>query len=365
MLKTLKKDTLAYQLKMRPWTRLNGAMFADLPDVVTAMQKFMSAANLGHYSGSQYPESHMGHPEQDALVFYTLNHAVSIIRSRVHELEPLGAYYGIVDEYNTQLSMRSIRMFYYLLVICTRESRHERTSTVSWLWDQFKKDYGELTTKFCINLRGKGSSGAVSSLLTDPPKTTLGNYTQFLVDVFAKGDYPGGYGGKAWAEVARVLNDYVQGVISAEIMLDTAFTLCHNNGPIFNKGVFFEGYSAFIYKILDVQRSGQIPQLFNSNEKTILQHSIAVSIFGKCRDVLGGEFHDTVDWYKVEALGSMKKYPNEKAAQKKVPEPVYAEKGGPKSVKAKHESAPTEPAPEAVLKVMPGVTVSISKRKPK
>ena len=52
---------------------------------------------------------------------------------------------------------------------------------------------------------------------------------------------------------------FVSGEFSAEMMLDTVWTLAHNGGPIFNKGQFY-ACTANALRILDVQRSGQIPE---------------------------------------------------------------------------------------------------------
>ena len=132
-------------------------------------------------------------------------------------------------------------MFFYLLLICTRESRHTKDAVSSPFIKGLGKKYGDGCTGFWSSIKGTGSSGAAERLRNSPPDVLLGDYTKFLADMFNGGQFSGGYGGVAWGAVAVVLRDYSIGAISAEMMMDTAFTLCHNNGPIFNKGMLFNG----------------------------------------------------------------------------------------------------------------------------
>ena len=311
-MRSMKKDTLAYQLGVRPLAQPVVREAEHLPTVVKALA---SAKNkgLGLHTG-QVMEKTVGSPEEDAVTFYMLNHAVSLVRQRVHPLEPLGDYLPILNTYNREIGLKAERMFNYLLVICTRESRHNHASESSGVMKAMWSKYGEQIKDFHIYIRGTSSTESVNRLISKTPETTLGQYTKFLAEVFHEGNWSGGYGGKAWAKVAEVLRDYVWGTISAEMMMDTAFTLAHNNGPIFNKGVFFTGYSSNLYKILDVQRSGQIPQLVK--QLSYSSESPITFYWELCRSFFP-EFDGEVDWYKVEALGSLHSYPSEKAAQKK------------------------------------------------
>jgi hypothetical protein len=45
----------------------------------------------------------------------------------------------------------------------------------------------------------------------------------------------GGYGGSAWASIARVARDYALGKMSARIFMDRFWTLQHNGGNVFDK----------------------------------------------------------------------------------------------------------------------------------
>jgi len=100
------------------------------------------------------------------------------------------------------------------------------------------------------------------------------------------------------------------------MMLDTVWTLAHNGGPIFNKGHFYTTYGHALYRILDVQRSGQVPEgvLF---DHVIGQYAsppfkkLMLEVKGRYGEAIG----DYVDWVKVEALGAVHKYEKDKQEQ--------------------------------------------------
>lgn len=332
MKQSLNQDTLAYQIGMRPALQHRDMSALPLQPAVKAITSLIGLSNIYDVApGGSDIEKACGNPEKDAIIFYMMNHAVSLIRQKVHVYEPLGKYLPIMELYHAELAVRSTRMFAYMLLICTRESRHDKQDKSSSGYTLLKNLYGSEVTSFHSSLAGLSSMGAAERLQSNPPKTTLGKYTNFLVDVFNKGKYNGGYGGVAWGKVAEVLRDFVHGKITAEMMMDTAFTLCHNNGPIFNKGMLFDSYSHEIYKILDVQRSGQVPQLVADKQTPLANDSKILSLWTKCFDTLGAEFSGYVDWFLVEELGALKQYPDQKTKQ-------IAKHGYPSKFKAKKEA---------------------------
>ncbi len=249
-------------------------------------------------------------PENDALWFYLMNHAMAEVSQQFEDYEPLGDFEKTVNDYHDMMQVKSLRMFFYLLMITTRESRHAHVTTSM---DDLYKEYPEVEA-FHHSILNHNEMSAVSKLTDHPPEMLLGRYCEFIERQFTKGGYGGSFGGQAWANVAKCLSDFVHGKITAEMMMDTAFTLCHNNGPIFNKGMVYHGYDASeIRKILDVQRSGQIPQLIAENGST--QVSIAMRTFQKEFEKLVPSFGGYVDWYAVEALGALGHYQSQKNAQ--------------------------------------------------
>lgn len=310
---------LAYHLAKRPATRPIDYSHASLVELAKSCNAYKSNATLQV-------------PEDDAISFYLLNHGMALVLQTTSKWEPLGTKFHFVDLYYNKVSSMAARMFHYLLLICTRESRHVHDTEAAK--KKLQEKYGtefEMLWTFTKSL--SGSSSAVEKFLNHPPKVKVGTYVTWLVDVFYKGSFGGGYGGKAWGGIADVLHAFCTGKYSAELMLDTSYTLCHNNGPIFNKGMLFHNYdSSEIIKILDVQRSGQIPKLVDSMQSPYVKdhHKDWLKFMVEC---IPQDKHDQlvghVDWWMVEALGAVKSYPNEKKAQEQTygkPTGDYVEK---------------------------------------
>jgi len=288
-------DTISYH-RARPFQRnldMSGVSVSAVSEQWKKIQEFLMQEE-GTIKKS---------PEEDALWFYMANHAMEEIRRDLDEYEPLGGFEKFVNNYHEMMEVKSLRMFYYLLMITTRESRwcHEGAS-LSKLWTKYPE-----VGKFHKSILKLSEMQAVGKFVDSPPDMTLGKYTEFLVKQFNEAQYNSAYGGKAWGQVASCLNEFVWGRISAEMMMDTAFTLCHNNGPIFNKGMVYNTYDAAeIRKILDVQNSGQIPQLVA--EKGTQYVTEAMIAYHSEFETLAPNFGGYVDWYKVEQLGSKGSY---------------------------------------------------------
>ena len=254
-------------------------------------------------------------PETAAIEFYLGNHVFGLIRAKYHPCEPLPpAVIELLDWHFTKASEQSIRLFYYLVSICTRESRHAHPGGGL---DEAHAGTTKPIVSFHKSLKGKSSSGAFAQLCEKEIGADVATYCQFLVDVFFKASYSGGYGGKAWGNVATALNEYAQGRTSIEVMTDTGWTLAHNNGPIFNKGIFYDMYSAHLTTVLDVQRAGKIPQLLIDAKDNGLFYVSASYItaemldyLDKARAVFPDDLCGYVDWVEVELLGAVKSYPD-------------------------------------------------------
>lgn len=297
-------------------------------------------------------------PENDALWFYLMNHAMAEISQQFEEFEPLGEFEAVMNEYHNMMQIKSLRMFYYILMITTRESRHAHSSASL---KKLYKEYPEVE-EFHLGILGHNEMSAVERFVATPPQMPLGRYCEFVRRQFTEGGYGGSYGGKPWANVAKCLSEFVHGRATAEMMMDTAFTLCHNNGPIFNKGMVYHGYdTGEIRKILDVQRSGQIPQLVAQNGSP--QVSATMRHFQKRFEKLVPSFGGYVDWYTVSALGAFGQYTAEKKLQdEKYGKPanlIHADKLA--KMKAKADDFKKEKAHKEFVKthfeVMPDVFV--------
>jgi hypothetical protein len=253
--------------------------------------------------------------EQLALMFYLLNHGIAELEKKYHQHEilPVSAL-KILSEYRSFIEDLLPRMVYYTLVVITRESRHLHSK------HNLKDDLDKVNPeyfKFLEALPG-GSTNAASFFLNHPPKIPLGDYVKCVQKVFSKGHFSSGYGGPAWGNIAKALLKFVEGDISPHTFLDTAWTLAHNNGPMFNKGFLFSMSGKKIIKVLDIQRSGQIPQfIYGHNQgweigETFLPFSV-YSLWEICEKELGC-FKGVISWDLVDKDG-VGSYPSEKSHQ--------------------------------------------------
>lgn len=313
------KDTLAYQLGARPLTRMIDFSHVPTKEVMAQFKDTLSPKTVK--------------PESDALWFYLLNHAVSKVREIKQPHEPLGPYAWILDEYHAKLVDRAIRAYRYMMLIVTREARHGSMAGISALkWQECVPIAGPVAVDYVQHkiMGASGSEeGAIGNLQNNPPNCTIGQYVAAIKFLFNNGKWSNGhtaYGGIKWGAVTECLENFISGKYSAEMMLDIVWTLCHNGGPIFNKGMLYDMYNGSALKaILDVQRSGQIPHMIAEGNQYVVNYvspeliSIMQKVAAQIPDFIDKPY---VDWFRVEALGGQYKWPTEKALQvKKYGEP--------------------------------------------
>lgn len=230
--------------------------FANNVDISEVAVADVMAVLRGNF-GEKISQTHARSPESEALEFYMSNHVLALIRTNSTAGQKISIdQRDLVERYGHNTSELATRAFAYLMVICTREMRHLNTSSIELCGI---KD-GEVLVYDFIRENIKSSVKVNNTVWGGDIPFAIGLYTTVLEKMFRNGSWGGGYGGSAWADVTKCLRDYVYGTLTAEMMVDTVWTLCHNNGPIFNKGVLYTQYSKDIYRILDVQRAGQIPQ---------------------------------------------------------------------------------------------------------
>ena len=295
----LHKGTLAYH-KQRPLFRMS--KMAEVPVPATIQ-------NLNAYFDTS---PGMANVEESALLFYMLNHANSLVLQKYDPDEVMpDEILGLTQMYAYHAGQITHRLMYYTLLIITRESRHVWKHKDGY--QNIITPYGEVFRDWHAHLPSSSEAAALY-LRTTPPEMSMGTYVSAITDIFFKGGFSGGYGGKPWGHIADTLKKLVLGETSPEMFTDTAWTLAHNNGPMFNKGMLYKQYTQSLYKILDVQRSGQIPQLVREGGVDGIT-SVVKNVYENCAKVFPEEFSGHVDWFKVEALGALHHYPNEKAKQ--------------------------------------------------
>jgi hypothetical protein len=253
-------------------------------------------------------------PETEALWFYGMNHGMALISAKYAPLQPLPPMeLEFVRAYHEVLGPKAVRAFYYLLWICTREARHNGSLVKDT--PKITELFGPEVGAFYSSING-GEAGISKAFLTNPPDCSIGVYVKSLAWMFYKSSWSTGYGGKKWGDVTDCLVRFVTGEFTAEMMLDTVWTLAHNGGAIFNKGSFYTCHTPVLARLLDIQRSGQIPEAIGSDAPLAKFSDVGLcaqmaTVFMLFESKLG----KFVDWVMVEALGSVEKYPSEKKKQ--------------------------------------------------
>lgn len=342
------KNTLAYH-RSRPFLLKRDMRGASLLAVAQQVEAFMASDKT-----SSVP------PEQVAIEMYLLNHAFAKVQQTRAPYEPLPpAEDALVDLYFRKASVSAVRGFYYLLLICLRESRHLKNKGQVQQTLLPKHGADAVTLIGCMSDNSHAAGSTFANAVSGKAKTCkIGPFVEALRDQFYQGSYNGGYGGKAWGQVNDCLVNFVNGDYSAEMMMDTIWTLCHNNGPIFNKGMLFGNYSSggsSLIRILDLQRAGQVPEgvLYDAAIKAWVTSSTRETAL-KIKDLWG--CGDYVDWFVVEALGSQQKYTSEKQVQvSQHGQPAHLEAAAAAAKQAEQAKKAAEAA--QFFEIMPGLKV--------
>lgn len=335
------KNTLAYQLRGRPVRQ--HLPLADMPvgefaDRCLAYCKDKSAD---------------AKPEHAATKFYFLNHLVHEIENRRSDYEDLGEHLEFLELYNSTVAQEGLRSVFYTFMIITREARHCKNKPDMHAGaEKSGLKVGSALNAFPDSANPKS---VVNAIKNNCPTVPLERYARWLETVFDMGNFNGGYGGKPWGHVARCLRMFVSGQTTLEVFLDTVWTLAHNNGPIFNKGMLYSGYDKYaLQEILDVQRAGMMPQYIAEAAKgdvTYNGHKYlfkgAKKMIKKTAACIGGDVFNLeafVDWEQVHALGAVghySKYQQSTAAKK------IASKGMMFTGKTKSSNPPVQQIPKS------------------
>jgi hypothetical protein len=304
------KDTLAYFEAAPQRVRLNTAD--------RSLGRLCASTKLYKSTCSEV------NPDVRAVEFYATNHYYSLLSSKFTKNEPLPAWaQTLASAYHQTLVEQTERMLHYLICITTREARHLKT------YKDHQKKFGELYgpefEEFIKSILAVDEHSAITSLLTSPPTMTSGRYFRGIEYLFNVGWGTGktSFGGPNWAAVTKPLAEFIEGKISLEMMVDVGYTLAHNNGPIFNKGMMYDSYTTYFKTLLDVQRAGMMPELIFSRQK----YKDMLKLFspGVCQmtalayENMPEQFGQFVDWHKVEDLGALGKY---KVYKDLMPKPV-------------------------------------------
>jgi hypothetical protein len=206
--------------------------------------------------------------EEAAIGFYLSNHGFHLLEAQNIAGGSLTTEHAsLAERHVAYTSEMSLRMFHYLITISAEEARFGQARNEG-LFDFVESTTSADGAKWLKKvmggeLRGAGLLGDASSV----GAASLGDCIKALEMAFRFAQWSHGFGGLPWAQIAETAGEVVRGTNSLELMIDKAFTLCHNNGAIFNKGHQFTTYRGDFYSILDIQASGQIPAAVHSKIK--------------------------------------------------------------------------------------------------
>jgi len=260
-------------------------------------------------------------PDIEAFKFYALNQLVGLIQKRFTKNEILPDWAATpVSMYIQELETQHRPLVWYTFLIITREFRHLLNKSIL-VPPQYSPDF----TAFCPKIADNSDNDLINKWLAYAPGDDLEHYCLCMEAGFNTPKcWASSYGGKPWGRIAKALAKYIGGHTSAEMFIDTAYTLAHNGGPIFNKNMFYHNGTASFKKLLDVQRSGQMCEFLWSKQyikwygkSTSLSQLESLRLVVEAAKPWLSEIEDHVDWYKVKALGGTENHLEMQAAQDK------------------------------------------------
>ena len=263
---------------------------------------------------AQYDKEHSNIDEQAAL-FYLSSHIFHLIESASGgpSCQLSKAHADFVTEHVKRLNELSIRMFSYLCIVsaeeaCFGEARNDG------LWDFVESSTSADASKWLSQLFNRKTHGGY---LSGTGSATAGECLKAVEMGFRFGRWSPGFGGLPWAQITQAASEVVYGSSSMELCIDKAFTLCHNNGAIFNKGHVFGHYSGSFYTLLDIQASGQVPAAISSGHPIeALKHPSVKKLHALGKTLFPQEFSVLYDPSKVKSMEALRKA-KEAAAHKK------------------------------------------------
>lgn len=247
----------------------------------------------------------MPKPEEDALTFYLLNHGFHLIKNKYGPLERLPKEVEEVVEMHFKKTQKvAMRLFSYIVLISLEEAVFEQNKPS--LKPFLESSYGPEFLEFFQNIKSRNSSFATADSFKNL-STPIGKFLNGVYSIFHFGGWSGGFGGVPWAQIIGLARDVALGRESFETMADFAFTLCHNNGSMFNKSKLYSMYSPFIYEILDIQASGQIPQWINENKNSQYVTKDVLESFNNLSKIFPEEMTKPLDKKLIKDSGEKRK----------------------------------------------------------
>lgn len=289
-------------IKARPVFQKRDLSSAPVSEVAKKMAQFASKHGTAE------------NVEQCATLFYLSSHGFHCLEASVtptEELTPLKA--ALAEQHVQRMNMMGLRMFYYILVISAEEMQFGEARNAG-LFDFVESNTSAGAAKW---LKGVMQRESGRDFFKKTDGLTLGECIHALEMGFRFARWSPGFGGLPWAQIAETAGEVIRGSNSLELMVDKAFTLCHNNGAIFNKGHYYSHYSQQFYQLLDIQASGQIPGAIHSKLALPgINSPAARELHAQFAKVFPEEFNTAYDPGRVKSMESVRQAKQAAAAKK-------------------------------------------------
>lgn len=247
-----------------------------------------------------------------AVQFYMLNHGVALLDGAVGPDTPLTPQQAkLYQLYHQHVGSVGVRMVYDVVFMLTAMA--STTHPDGFHLDAVESSYGLKTREFIEDLTGKSSNftfwtpdfktlkGVMNKAQTSARGVNITNAVRSLGYILDVCQRELAYG-PLWRDVARMASSFFEGNKSLETTIDTAFTFCHCNGSFFEKGKLFTPVGNDLFNALDVQRSGQIPQMVHEAKDALTRHPLTRSLYDEFAPHFPDVFKAKVKWSDVKKV---------------------------------------------------------------
>lgn len=272
------------------------------------MDKFYDQL-LGYFAANASKQVSIG---DTAVQFYMLNHGIALLDNASNPDQPLSAESSALYAlYHQHVGKIGVRMVYDIVFMLT--AMVSTTHPDGYHLDAVESSYGLNTREFIEKLTGL--TGSVSFWTPDYAKMRpvlvkardhasglkLGPTIRALGYILDVRQQELSYG-PLWRDIARMASSFFEGSKSLETTIDTAFTFCHCNGSFFEKGKLFSAVGNDLFKALDVQRSGQVPQFVHEARNALTKHESTRKLHAAYAKEFPEIFKGKIDWTIVKEV---------------------------------------------------------------
>ena len=232
---------------------------------------------------------------QEALRFYFMDHCFHLIKNENKDIAQVSPEMAdLIDLYFKELSKTSQRVFTYIICASLYEAGRMPAQSQKF-WEFIEAQYGKKIFEALNNSKDHsyGSLKEKEILAINEP---IQKFLSAIMSCFTSGKWWFGAGGKAWSDITRCARDVTEGHYSLQEMTDLAFSLCHDRGCMFDRGIIYQvGYigDTNIYHVLDIQASGQTPQWIAKNRNKV--NADTLKLFDKFEKFFPEEFNKPID----------------------------------------------------------------------